>query len=25
VVITADVIEKGEGPITVYEKEAEMA
>ena len=25
VVITADVIEKGEGPITVYEKEAELA
>jgi ATP-dependent Clp protease ATP-binding subunit ClpX len=25
VVITSDVIEKGEGPITVYEKEAELA
>jgi ATP-dependent Clp protease ATP-binding subunit ClpX len=25
VVITADVIDKGEGPITVYEKEAELA
>jgi ATP-dependent Clp protease ATP-binding subunit ClpX len=25
VVITSDVIEKGEAPITVYEKEAELA
>jgi ATP-dependent Clp protease ATP-binding subunit ClpX len=25
VIITSDVIEKGEGPITVYEKEAELA